>query len=432
MDDVFSSGETVWDLVHDKSYFLLRKKYNSSTKDPSGCYILFFICGLTSIASWFALGSNLLFYAEVPSKHFLYYFTAYTLGSLTILAIHKNYQQNMSKKDFSKALFFLRMSVLALYNIVVCVIFAFYSFSVVFSFFAMLGLGICHGALLGGLSQLSSVFPSPYYGYLVLGVDFSWVIPFIITVILTFFPSSTLLFQFLYLTPAVLSVIGIIALLLLLQCDMAEQFLGQSKALRKENAEGLESLLRSEEADAQYVSLSSFVSHHPTPYADAFGWGFIVFVCTFCTYIMIPYFPEARKTGLHFAPYLFFTQHVTDMLGRETLCAIVKNAGGKGKLVTWLLVILRALIIAGLLAELRTCPIGGIAIGAMEMVALVLAGLVGGAVNPAVYTLACLRVSDDIHNSSKVLYVCMWCSVAGAIAALAVWNGVSVVQPNLL
>lgn len=431
MDDVFSSGETAWDLVHDRSYFLLRKKHNSSSKDPTRCYLLFFICGFTSIASWFALGSNLLFYDYIPSKHFLYYFSAYTIGSLAVLALHKNYEQNMSKKDFSKAIFFLRMFVLALYNIVVCIVFAFYNFSAVFSFFAMFGLGICHGALLGGLSQLSSVFPSPYYGHLLLGVDFAWVIPFIITLLLSFFPSSDLLFQFLYITPAVLSAIGVLSLFFLLRSDMAKQFLGKAKVIQKENAEGLESLLRSEDADAQYVSLSSFVSQTPTPYKDAFGWGAIVFVCSFCTYIMIPYFPEARKTGIHFAPYLFFAQHVSSVLGREAVCGIVKNAV-KGKLVTWLLVILRALIIAGLLVELRTCPIGGIAIGAMEVVALVLVGLVGGAVSPAVYTLACLRISDDIHNSSKVLYVCMWCSVAGAIAALAVWNGVSVVQPNLL
>jgi len=432
MDDVFSCGETAWDLVHDRSYFLLRKKYNPAKEDiASRCYLLFFMCGVTSITSWFALGSSLLFYASVAKLHFLYYLSAYTLGSLVVMALHKNYEMDMSKKDFSTAIFFLRLAVLTLYNVVVCVIFAFYSFSVLFSFLAMLGLGICHGALLGGLSQLSSVFPSPCYGYLLLGVDFSWVIPFIVTVLLNLYPSSTLLFQFLYLAPAGLSLIGVVSLLLLLRSDMARQCLGHSGSTKKEHAEGLQSLLSLGTDDRQYVSLSSFVSLQPTPYKDAFGWGVIIFACTFCTYFMLPFLPQARKTTPYFPPYLFFAQHVATVLGREALCGVVKNAV-KGKIVMWLLVILRALIIAGFLVELIIYPISGNAIGALEVGAVVLAGLVGGAANPSSYMLAGLRISDDIHNSSKVMYVCMWCSVAGAITALAVWNGISVVQPNLL
>jgi len=293
----------------------------------------------------------------------------------------------------------------------------------------MLGLGICHGALLGGLSQLSSVFPSPCYGYLLLGVDLSWVIPFIITILLNLYPSSSLLFQFLYLSPAVLSVVGIVSLLLLLRTEIARQCLGHSTSVKKEN-EGLQSLLNPTD-DRSYVSLSSFVSQHPMPYKDAFGWGVIIFACSFGTYFMLPFLPQARKTALHFPPYLFFAQHIATVLGREVLCGVVKNAI-KGKVVMWILIILRTLIIGGILVELLTCPISGPAIGALEVGVLVLAGLVGGAANPSSYMLAGLRISDDIHNSSKVMYVCMWCSVAGAITALAVWNGVSVVQPNLL
>jgi len=296
----------------------------------------------------------------------------------------------------------------------------------------MLGLGICHGALLGGLSQLSSFFPAPGYGHLLLGVDFAWVVPFVITILLTLFPASNLLFQFLYLAPAVLSVIGAVSLAVLLRSDMARQCLGHRAIRNRSTAgEGLESLLRSDDSDAQYVSLSSFVSLHSTPYKDSLGWGAIIFVCTFCTYFLVPFFPEARKTGLHFPPYLFFAQHVADIVGREALCGLVKNAA-KGKLVLWILVVLRALIIAGWLVEVLTSPLSGSAVGAFEVVAVILAGLVGGSVNPSVYMLASLRINDETHNSTKATQVCMWCSVAGAITALVVWNGVYVVAPNLL
>jgi len=362
----------------------------------------------------------------------LYYLSAYTLGCLPVLALHKNYEQSMSKKDFSKIALLLRMAVLNIYSIVICVIFAIYDFSLVFSVFCILGLGICHGALLGGLSQFASVFPSPCYGYLILGVDLAGVVPFLITILLTLAPTNNLLFHFLYLTPAALSLLGLISLGLLLQSGMAKECLGQSTTVLRNNAEGMESLLRSgdEADDGGYVSLSSFVSHYPTPYKAALAWGVLVFACTLCTYFMVPFFPQARKTSSHLPAYLFFAQHFADVFGREVMCGIVKNAV-KGKVFMWVLVILRALIISGFLAELLTWPISGALIGALEVGAVVLSGLVGGAVNPSVYTLAGLRISDDTRNSSRAIYVCMWCSVAGALTALALLNGVSFVRPNL-
>jgi len=291
------------------------------------------------------------------------------------------------------------------------------------------------------LSQFASVFPAPCYGYLILGVDLAGILPFLITIFLAISPTSVLLFHFLYFTPAALSFLGIISLVLLLRSDMAKECLGHSNTMLTNNTEGYESLLRNVDdredgvpshASQSYVSLSSFVSTYPTPYRAALGWGALVFACTFCTYFTLPFFPLAKMTGgYHFTPFLFFAQHFADIGGRELLCGFVKNAV-KGKLFMWALVILRGLIIAGWLVEVLTSPpIAGALVGVVELGALVLTGLVGGAVNPAVYMLAGLRISDDTRSASKAIYVCMWCSVAGALAALALLNAASFVQPSL-
>lgn len=446
MDDVFSCGETAWDLIHDRSYSLLRKKYTPALKgNPERCALYFFICGVSSTGCWFAFISSLLFYQNVPNIHFLYYLSAYSLGSLPVLAFHKAYEQNISKRDFPKWTFMARMTGLSIYGIVISVIMSYFSFSLVVNLVCILLLGITHGALLGGLSQLASVFPSSCYGALLLGVDLAGLIPFLLIIIVALVGPTTFLSHVIFIVPATISFFGIVALLLLIRSEMANLYLGQSnKSILRNNIEGLENLLSrsGDEEDhgdgrhnsGQYVSLSSFLttsSSSPSQYyKPALAWGMLVFACTFCTYFMVPFFPEAKKTHIHFPVFLFFAQHFADIVGRELLCGFVKNAV-KSKWFMWMLVLLRALIIMGWLTEVLVCPYKSFLIGALEVGALILCGLVGGSVIPSVYMLAGLKISDDARDSVKAIHTCMWCSVAGSIGALIVLNIAAFIHPSL-
>lgn len=116
---------------------------------PSWHYSLIPYYQITSTGVWFAIISYLLYYELSPEIHFLYYlsgtssslplstllflfiFLAYTLGSLPVLSLHKNYEQNISKRDFSKWPFRTRMTLLSLYGIGVGIIFSLFSFSLV-------------------------------------------------------------------------------------------------------------------------------------------------------------------------------------------------------------------------------------------------------------------------------------------------------------
>lgn len=463
MDDVFSCGETAWDLIHDRSYSLLRKKYTPSLKgNPERCYIYFFICGISSTGVWFAFISSLLFDSSNNKINFLYYISAYTLGSLPVLALHKNYEKNISKRDFPKWTFMFRMSLFIIYGIVISIIMSFYSFSLVANLLCILALGISHGALLGGLSQLASVFPSSCTGALLLGVDLAGLIPLLLISIVAITGTTSFTGHVIFIVPGSISFMGILSLFLLIRSEMANLYLGQSNILRN-NIEGLENLLsrsgddnnNNDEEDnnnninnnnnnihespshhsLSYVSLSSFIATSSkssmADYKPALAWGVVVFVCTFCTYFMIPFFPETSKIrAAHFPVFLFFTQHFADIVGRELLCGFIKNAI-KGKAFMWMLVVLRALIIMGWLAEVLISSSGGFLAGTLEVLALLLCGLVGGAINPSVYMLAGLKISDDSRDSVKAIHCCMWCSVGGAIVALIFLNSLAFIHPSL-
>jgi len=345
----------------------------------------------------------------------------------------------------------VRMAALSLYGSAIGVILSFYYFPLVVTVVFILILGATHGALLGGLSQLASVFPDPCNGALLLGVDLAGVIPLLLVILVAVVKGGLAWGHVIFIVPAIISFIGIISLVLLLRSEMATQYLGQAKNLRR-NVEGLETLLSrsggSEEGDDResinngssaansehYVSLSSFLSIHDTTspkyYQQALAWGVLVFACTFCTYFMVPFFPESSKTHVHFPVLLFFVQHFADIVGRELLCVFVKNAV-KGKLFMWALVTLRALIMLGWLVEVLMQPFNtsSVVVGVMEIGAVVLCGLVGGAINPAVYMLAGLRISDDPRDSVKAIRCCMWCSVAGSLAALVLLNVLAFVHP---
>lgn len=58
----------------------------------------------------------------------------------------------------------------------------------------------------------------------------------------------------------------------------------------------------------------------------------------------------------------------------------------------------------GWLAEVLMNSVSSIGMGAIEIGALVLSGLVGGSVNPSVYLLSGLKSSDDSRDSIRVLF----------------------------
>ncbi len=101
-------------------------------------------------------------------------------------------------------------------------------------------------------------------------------------------------------------------------------------------------------SSSQYVSLSSFLNVGPMSYKQALTWGVLVFVCTFGTFFVMPFYTDSRATYEHLPAYLFFANHFSDILGRELLCAFVKNSV-KGKPIMWTLVLLRMLILFGML-----------------------------------------------------------------------------------
>eukprot|EP00026_Physarum_polycephalum_P007700 Phypoly_transcript_07765.p1 GENE.Phypoly_transcript_07765~~Phypoly_transcript_07765.p1 ORF type:complete len:349 (+),score=47.10 Phypoly_transcript_07765:517-1563(+) len=342
----------------------------------------------------------------------------------------------------------IRMAGLSIYGITLVAILSYYSFSLVVKLVLILGLGASHGALLGGLSHLASVFPDPCNAALLLGVDMAGIVPFV-TIVLTALlgDGGDLWRRALFIVPAVAALAGIISLFLLLHSKMAAQYLGHANTTLRHNIEGLETLLSrsgGEETDSSsnesppsspnsqhYVSLSSFLTASETTspnYQAAIGWGVVVFACTFCTFFMIPFFPKTQKTHAHFPVFLFFAQLFADIVGRELLCVVVKNAV-KSKALVWVLVILRALIIGGWLAEVLKQPSSSTLMGGLEMGAVILCGLVGGAINPAVYMLAGLRISDDSRDSVKAIHCCMWCSVAGSLVALLLLNIVGFIHP---
>lgn len=433
MDDVFSCGETAWELINDRSYSLLRKKFPSLKGNPERCSQYLFVCGVSSTGPWFAFVSHLLYDQNIPNIHFLYYLSAYTLGLLPVLALHKVYERNISKSDFPKWTFLTRMILISIYGITITPIMSFISFPLLVNLLCILGLGISHGALLGGLSQLASVFPSSCNGSLLLGQDLTGVVPLLLVSIVALSKASPIMSHIIFIVSPSLSLCGIISLILLLRSEMASMYLGNfSKPSLKSSAsiEGLENLLSRSGGDEergdsdQYVSLSSFLSPSPATtkqYTPAMVWGIIVFFCTFCTYFMVPFFPEAKKTHAHFPIFLFFVQHFSDISGRELLCGLVKTSV-KTKFFMWILVILRTLIIFGWIAEVLFYQSSSIGLGALEIGALVLCGLVGGSVNPSVYLLAGVKNSDDYRDSIRAIHCCMWCSVAGSLTALFVVN----------